>query len=358
MLESIVPLVQAQTFPPILLLFGEEEFLVEEAVQILVDAAIERNGMESLNYSSFDGGDITPEDFVAMASAFPMMSERRVVVVKHFEKMTIKRGKNVEQTSPLTAYFRHPSPFTFVILTAYTDELYGLKAAMTHPKQQEKAKKKLAALRFPYNILIQECEWIEFPKLHERALPSWVAERFAAAGYQITPEACELLIAQTGYSLRDIHNEMQKVITFVPHQRRLTKEDIAEVLGGAKMYNIFELQRAIAARDLPTALLIMRRMITVERQELIIIAMLTRYFTILWKLSEALQQTHHTAELGKAVGIDQYFINEYIAALRHYPTHKVEQALYALRDADSAVKSSMEGSDIILQKMLVQIIGE
>lgn len=358
MIESIAPLIKSRKFPPILLLFGEEDFLVEEAANALIEAAVEKNGMESFNFDSFDGSDLSAEALVEMSSAFPMMSERRVVVVRHFEKMNIGRGKDAEKKSPLTAYFRNPSPTTFLLLVAAQDELQGLKSAVTNPKQQEKAKKKLAALKFPFNVLVRECEWMEFPKMRESALSSWVSDRCKSLGREIVPDACELLVAQAGESLRDLHNEIQKIITFAPDKKRLTREDIAEVIGVSKNYNIFELQRTIGERNLPKALEITQRMLVVERQELLIISMLTRYFSILWKLTELMPQTQSPFELSKAVGIDQYFISEYIAALRTYSRGRIEKAFYALCDADIAMKTSTaEAGDVILQKMLMRIIA-
>lgn len=358
MLDSITSLLKSKTFPPVLLMFGEEDFLLDEAFTALVGVAVEQNGMEQFNFDSFDGSDITPEALVEMASAFPMMAERRVVAIRHFEKMNTGRGKDAEKKSPLATYLRNPSPSTLLILVAEADELNGLKSALSNPKQQEKAKKKLAAAKFPYNLLLEKCEWIEFPKLYDRELPSWTANRFKALGLEIAPDACELLVAQAGESLRDLHNEIQKIITFAPDKKRLSREDIAEVIGVSKNYNIFELQRAIGERQLSRALEITQRMLVVDRQELLIISMLTRYFTILWKLTEAVQQTQNNFELGKAVDISPFFIPEYLAALRQYSRSAIERAFYALCDADVAIKSSSsEDSDVVLQKMLMRVMA-
>jgi DNA polymerase-3 subunit delta len=359
MLESLKPLLAARTFPPVLLLFGEEEFLVEEATNALTAAAVDSSDpMSSFNFDIFDGGDITPESLVEMCSAFPMMSARRVVVVKHFEKMTLKRTKDAEKKSPLTAYFTKPAPTTFLLLVADASELAGLKAALSNPKQQDKAKKKLAALKFPYNVLVQHGEWMEFPKLYERELPSWVATRFKSLGREIAPDACELLVAQSGESLRDLHNEIQKILTYVQDKRSIVREDIASVIGASKTANVFELQKAVGLRHISESIEIMRRMLAVDRQELLIISMLTRYFTALWKLTEAIRITRNQFELAKSVGISAFFVPEYLAALEHYPQHRIERSFLALCDADMAIKTSAESADIALQKMLIAIIDE
>ncbi len=377
MLESVAALIKSRTFPPVLLMFGEEDFLLDEAYNALVEAAVERNGMESFNVDVLDGSDVSQETLVEMASAYPMMSERRVVAVRHFDKMSgvgtstgrssskaasakttsAKTKETPEKKSPLSTYFRKPSPTTFLILQASADELNGLKAALKNSRQPEKAQKKLAAAKFPYNILLEECEWIEFPKLYERELPSWVAERFKSLGRTIQPDACELLVAQSGESLRDLHNEIQKIITFAPDKTSLSREDIADVIGASKNYNIFELQRMIGERNLSKALEISQRMLTAERQELLIISMLTRYFTILWKLSESIHQTQNHFELAKALDISAYFVPEYLGVLKNYTRSQIESAFYALCDADVSIKSStVEDADVVIQKMLTRLI--
>ena len=106
-------------------MFGEEDFLLDEAFTALVGVAVEQNGMEQFNFDSFDGSDITPEALVEMASAFPMMAERRVVAIRHFEKMNTGRGKDAEKKSPLATFLRNPSPSTLLILVAEVDELSG-----------------------------------------------------------------------------------------------------------------------------------------------------------------------------------------------------------------------------------------
>ncbi len=357
MLESVASVIKSKKFPPILLMFGEEEFLLDEAYTLLVAAATDDDSMAAFNFDTFDGSELTPDALVEMASAFPMMAERRVVVVKHFDKMNISRAKDAEKKSPLTRYFANPSPTTFLLLLASVPDLNGLKSAMSNSKQQEKAQKKLKAAKFPYNILLDKCEWMEFPKLYERDMPSWVANRFKSLKREIMPDACELLVAQSGESLRDLHNEIQKIITFVPDKPRITRDDIATLIGASKTYNIFELQKSVGAGKLPEAIEIMRRMLAVDRQELLIITMLTRYFLILWKLTDAVQITRNQYELGKSVEISPFFVPEYMAALQIYSPARIERSFFALREADVAVKSS-ESADIVLQKMLVKIIGQ
>lgn len=357
MLESIDTIIKTRNFPPVLLMFGEEEFLLEEAYNRLVQAAVDEE-TGSFNFDMLEGSEVTPETVVEMASAFPMMAERRVVAVKHFDKLVSGRGGGkADQKSPLASYFTAPSPTTLLILLASASELNGLTAAINNPKQKAKAEKKLKSAKFPYSLLIKENEWIEFPRLYDRDIPSWVARRFKQYKRDITPDACELLIAQAGTSLRDLHNEIEKILIYVRDKIKITRDDIVHLIGASKTYNIFELQKAVGLRELSRSIEITQRMLSVDRQELLIITMLTRYFTILWKLSEARNVSRDNFELGRTVGVSPFFLPEYLGALQKYSIRQIEQAFRALCDADLAIKTSSGNSDIILQRMLTQIIS-
>ncbi len=356
MIESIDNLISTGAFPPVLLMFGEEEFLLEEAYNRLIDTAVDKE-TGAFNFDVLEGSDTAPETIVEMASAFPMMADRRVVAVKHFEKLTAGRSSSkAEQSSPLAKYFTAPAPTTLLILLAAVPDLNGITSALGNTKQKAKGEKKLKGAKFPYNILLGKCAWIEFPKLYDRDIASWVAKRFKRYGREITPDACELLTAQAGTSLRDLHNEIEKILIYVQNKQKITRDDIMYLIGASKTYNIFELQKAVGLKNLSRSIEIMQRMLAVERQELLIVTMLTRYFTILWKLSEARQLSRDTFELGKTVGVSPFFLPEYTAALDKYHVRQIERAFHALCSADVAIKTSSGESDITLQRMLTAII--
>ena len=357
MLETIDTILKTKNFPPVLLMFGEEDFLLEEAYQKLVQA-IEEEGVSGFNQDLVDAEETPAEAVVEMARAYPMMSERRLVVVKNFEKYFSGRAsKSAAEKSPFQKIFASPPPSTVLVLRGNIPELNGITALLKNPKQRDKAEKKLKSLKFPYNLILETCEWIEFPKVAERELPSWLAARLKSFGKEISPEGAELLVAQAGNSLRDLSNEVDKLRTYVQHRKKITLDDVNAIVGASRAHNVFELQKAVGNRDLSTALNILHNMLTAERQELLIIAMLTRYFVILWRLGEELHITKNHFQLANAIGVSPFFVPEYIAAMEKFSPEELDNAFFALRDTDAALKSSSQDGEVALQKMLVRIIA-
>ncbi|MBX7156044.1 MAG: DNA polymerase III subunit delta [Candidatus Kapaibacterium sp.] len=362
MLDSVNNVIRSGKFPPILFLFGEEEFLVEEAYQQVLDAII-KSGISDFNVDITDGEDVTPERLVQLAGSFPMMGDKRLVVVKRFEKVVSgRRTKNMEKSSPLASYISNPSPSTIVILLcsdqrAVAEELKGIAALLNNPKQKEKAAGKVAKLKFPYNLLIQHADWVEYPKLYERELPSWIAKRVKTMGREITPDACEYIVAQVGSSLRDIANEIEKIITFVNDKKRITADDVMALVGAHRLYNVFELQKAIGERQLTKSLDIVHNMLRNDRQELLIISLLARYFVSIWKLIEASRQSNNSYEIAKAIGVSSFFVPEYLAVLNRYTPQEIENAFFALHETDRKLKTSSGDTLMLLQQMIINIVA-
>ena len=356
MLKSVSGIDSFDQAPNVLLMFGEEDFLREEAYDQLINKLITPE-IAAFDFEVLDGNEISAEDLVERAGAFPMLAERRTVSVRHFDKIVGGRGgKKGDKNNPLTKFLARPPQSLFLILQAAVPSLNGVSAELRNPKQKSKGQKKLTNARFPWNLIIENGEWIEFRKPYDRELPSWIAKRVKSFGAKIEPEACELLLTQTGDSLRALAAEVDKVLTYVGEKRDITRDDIAAITGASKNWNVFELQKAIGRGDAVAALRIMERMVTMARQELMIITMLARYFTILWKLGDAQRLSRDKYQLAGAVGISPFFVPDYLDALNVFPPARVENALRALAEAEMRLKSTPEDPLIVLQNALVRIL--
>lgn len=355
LLESIQAyLVPEPILPPALLLFGEEDFLLQEAYQALLQHVAGNEAGFDLDIT--DAEQISQEQLASMASAYPLLSQTRVVVIRNAEKLFTGKSRQDEQKSALLRYLRSPQPTTFIILCANLPELNGITAAHKNPRQKDKYEKILKNLKAPWLKLLDTIPYMEFPKVREQDLASWIARRLRSNGKDITPEAAEFMIAHAGTALRDLHNEIEKLILYAQGKKKYTEQDVLGVVGSSRTYNVFELQKAIGDYNLPTALEILHHMMDEDKQEMLIITMLTRYFTSLWKLSAALQLTKNQFELSKSTGISSFFIPEYQAALQRMSPENLQKSFFLLRNADMHLKSSNESALTVLQNMLIQMI--
>ncbi len=152
--------------------------------------------------------------------------------------------------------------------------------------------------------------------------------------------ACRLIQAYVGNSLQSLQNEIDKLFVFIGDRKKVTIEDIGAVVGASKGYTIFELQNAIGRKDSKEAVRILERMLEVGQSPQMIIVMLTRFFTQLWKLSDARARRMSEQEIAREIGVSPYFVKQYIDFHANFDVDQIERNFKALLEADTVLKST------------------
>ena len=358
MLKNIDELIKSGKYPFVLLMFGAEEFLLDEAYLQLKNALCKEKAiqydMEIIDTEDFNSDKIYNK-IVDSCYAYPFVSDKRVVIVKHFEKLTAGRISKKNRDNPsLLKYLSNPQPTSFLIILSFDEKLNGLGLSV----KKTKTEKPVKTVPFPYHIIFEKYEYIEYPVVYESKYPDWVLRRCQKYGKEITPDAIELLIAQTTPSLRDLNNELLKILLYIGEKNQITTKDVSFIAGASRVNNVFELQKAVGKRQLSKVLNIIENMLSSERLEMLIITMLTRYFIILFKLIEEKGKAQNQYQLAGKAGVSPYFINEYLDALNNYSPKEIENSFLELCRADEELKSSSTSSIYILQKMLINIIDK
>ena len=322
--EDFIRLVRQKTFVTLYVFHGDEELLIEESVDLLVDAALDV-GAKDFNLDILYGSETDARSIHALASAFPLMSDRRVVIVREFEKLSNK--------DLLLPYIGNPSPSTVLVLVA------------ARPDFRTKF----------YKTLEEAAMVVECRQLWENDIPIWIGSRVEKLGKAITPDACRLIQAYVGRSLREIQNEIDKLFIYVGDKKTIDAQDVNAVVGLTKQYNIFELQNAIGAKDASRAMEVVERMLEMGEKPLGMIIMLTRFYQKLWSIQEYVTQRMKPQEIATALKLSSkqaYRIDADIRIARALTGSGIERAFEALTEADERLKSS-NGDERLVMTLLV-----
>jgi len=352
MVKSLNEIIQNPS--PIVFLFGEEEFILEEALEKIINRFCpDKNHYD---FDLLDGAQINENILVDKCSSYPMINDKRVVIIKNAEKLFTSKSKKPDKNSLFYQYLSNPSSSTLLIITAFIDNFTGIGNGILG-KNKQKYEKMIENAKFPYNILLTKFNWMEFPKLYDNQIPYWIKDRFKLYNKKIDDEAANLLFAFSNGELRDIANEIEKICLFVEDRQEITRNDISAVSGNRRLNNVFELQNAIGAKDSAKANEILFNMLLHERQEMLIITMLTRYFIAVWKVQELLTKNIRSKEIASMINVNEYFINDYIKPAKLFSNKAVEQAIIHLCEADFELKSSSSNNLLIMQKLIEKIIS-
>jgi DNA polymerase-3 subunit delta len=137
-------------FAPVYLFIGTEDFLLEECLSLIIAASLEV-GTKGFNLDVMYGSKSSAKDVLSHAVSFPMMSKRRVVVVKEFSRLV---GTEIAKES-VASYLRRPLESTCLILI---DEKPDFR------------KKPFAELKKNHTV-------VSFDPLWDNQVPAWVVAR-------------------------------------------------------------------------------------------------------------------------------------------------------------------------------------
>jgi DNA polymerase III subunit delta len=329
--DIFLEMTKGKKFAPIYLFVGEEDFLAEECVNCIIHELLTAD-TKAFNLDIVYGSKADARDVIAHAASFPMMSDRRVVVVKEFDKLlSSDTAKEI-----VSSYIMRPLDSTCLVLLAERPDF------RTKPFVDLKK----SGLVFAFN------------SLYDNQIPAWISERCKKMGKDVDLEACRLLQAYVGNSLRAIQNELDKLFIYLGERKRVTPEDVADVVGVTRGFTVFDLQNAVGKKNLEEALRIVNRMIESGETSQLTIVMLTRYFNILWKLKNLLDHGSSEAEALAATRISPYYFKDYIAAMKRYSPDQIENAFHVLLEADVQLKSTSPNPYHLMEMLVYSLVRD
>ena len=321
--KQIIGDIKQGTIAPIYFLMGEEPYYIDGISDYIEDHLLSEEE-KGFNQMVLYGRDITIEDIVSNAKRYPMMAERQVVIVKEAQELS----RTIEN---LVSYVENPQPTTVLVICYKYKKL--------------DARKKLAKTIKKSGVLF------ESNKLYENQVPDWIRRVLAGKGYTITPKASQMLTEFLGNNLSKVNNELEKLQLIIKPGEQITPQIVEENIGISKDFNNFELQSAIATKDIKKAFGIVQYFGQNSKNHPIVmtVALLYSFFSKLLKYHSISDKS--TAP--KALGVNPYFIKEYQEAARNYPMKKVSAIVSAIREIDMKSK----GVGDLLKELLVKIFN-
>ncbi|MBA2762959.1 MAG: DNA polymerase III subunit delta [Segetibacter sp.] len=227
--EKIIADWKKGVYKPLYWLEGEEPYFIDKVVEY-AESNILQESEASFNLTVFYGRDADWTSVINACRRYPMFAERQVVLLKEAQQM-----KDIDK---LEGYVINPLHST-VFVVAYKD-------------------KKIDGRTNFARALKKNGELFQSKKIYESQLPEWAKGMVLAKGFDITPQALQLLIDHIGNDLNRMENEVEKVWINLGTKKKIDADDIEKYVGISKEFNAFELQTAIAKKDLAKAIRIIQ----------------------------------------------------------------------------------------------------
>jgi DNA polymerase-3 subunit delta len=300
-IEKIIADWRKKEFKPVYWLEGDEEYFIDKAVDY-AEHHILNESEASFNLSIFYGRDTSWPDVINACRRYPMFAERQVVILKEAQHM-----RDVEK---LEAYIENPLNSTIFIVSYKDKKVDG--------------RSKLARL------LKQKAVLITTKKIYDNQIPEWTQELLRSKQLAISPKGLALLVDHIGNDLTRIENEIEKISINLGKRKTITEEDIEEFVGVSKDFNVFELQSALARKDLAKSIRIIQYFESNPKAApmQLVLPSLYGFFSKVFMVFGA--GTQDEKGIAIAIGVSPFFVKDYLQAAKEYDYQGIERILLLL----------------------------
>ena len=321
--KNLIREIQRDRIAPVYLLHGEETYLVEDALSEMIELLVPGN-VRDFNLDIFSSPEVSVAEVLSMANTYPVMAERRVVVVRDpafldpkkktnpvqilHDSIELHRLESLGRSAALMALCLDLDPTEFAEggtdfrravaafkednekelsiddLEFLNDTAYSLTmeidtaAKPTNASDVDRLLEYLKDQPLPTTVLIfvmtspldgrgrvvktiaKVGKVVNFARLravryvNRDPMYQMVTDKLKEHKKTIAPDAFSELQKKTGNDMRQIFDELDKLMTFVGARQRIERGDVAELVTRTDFDRIFDLTDAIGQRSLPLAL--------------------------------------------------------------------------------------------------------
>ena len=299
--EKILADWKKKSFKPVYWLEGEENYYIDQVMNYAEHHILEE-AEAGFNLTVFYGKDAAWADIVNACMRYPMFADRQVVLLKEAQQM-----RDIEK---LEGYISNPLRST-VFVVSYKEKKVDGRSKLS-------------------KLLKEKGEVLSTKKMYENQLPEWVGALAASKGYTLSGKALMLLVSHIGNDLSRINNEIEKLAVNLGKRSTITEDDIEKYIGVSKEYNVFELQEALATKDISRAIRIISYFESNPKAAPIqlVLPAVYNYFSKVFALSGMADKSENAA---KPLFYNNIFAaKQAIATLKNYGYDGLEKAILLL----------------------------
>ncbi len=290
-MENIREQIKQNNLKHAYLLYGPEQQVVKIYRNKLLTALLGTDSIETLkqdmNFSLFVGAPLDTSAVIEMASSYPFLAEKRVIVVENSKAFA---GEN----TALANCIKDLPETTYIIFTEIdVPNKKGLFAA------------------------IKEVGYVtEIKEQPQPFIENWVIRTVSDAGKKISRGALETLLARTGLDLMRIKNELDKIIAYKGDEQDIKVEDVIALVNEDPKDQVFKMIDAMSEKKVDSAMQYYFDMLELKVSPQNILRLIERQMRILYQVKDLRSKGFAASAIAdsiKEIKNKQYFANKYVS---------------------------------------------
>ena len=318
--NQIIKNLSEDKFSKIYLLMGEETFFIKKICQFFENNFIEDQN-KSFNQEIFYGRDISIENIISSCKSFPMMSDKKLVIIKEAQELDVFKRNNDKKNELLINYLSNVNPSSTLIFCL-------------NNKTLDKRGKLFKSFNKSSCILDSSSK---DNKIYDNQLPKWIESEVMKKKYSISNDALLILTENIGNDLEKIDNALNKIYSNI-ESKNISKDDILNLVGINREYNLFEFQDSLIDRNSLKCGKIMNYFTSNEKKfpiQQLIIYMYGFYSKLLVVKSKNLSNPD---TISSEISVHPYVARSYARAMQNYTLNELFMIISFIKELDLVSK--------------------
>jgi len=335
-----------KTSPPILILYGYNEYLGEHVIAELSRAVgLERTEFNFKRYY-FDGDEENSwEDILneANSSSFFISAKKIITVAIRSEK---KLSLNAADKEAIGRYIAKPNPHATLIVYV------SLDVTRDDFKQLKKSKiESLLKCFQPAQPVV-----IDLDKTPDSEVKNYIRQYLKERKIAITVGAMERIQEIKGDTFVSIIQQLPKLEAAAAQSLSIDSEEVDELITGINSHSIWDLTEAIEREDASAYLDILKYLFINGIKPTFIIGTLISYYHKIYTAKFLMKHHFSIPDIGKVLQQPSFFLNKFIALVKNFSDFKIQEVLKLIYRLDYESKTCGEDSArTSLQNFIFQV---
>ncbi len=293
---------------PVYFFYGEEEFLIAEAVEKLKRQVSD----PAFNLEILDGATLTLETLSAALRTQPLLGGDKLVVVNDFELES-------KEQDELISFLKSMPP--------------GLKIVFCAASLDKRSKL--------YKFFTDQCETAEFKTFapwEQEELLSWIRQRAQAAGKKISGDAARALREISGANLRSLAGEVEKLVTYAGSRPEIGEADVLALAASGET-SAFALMDALRDKDLKIAQITWQALQRDKEAVFSLLGLMASQYRIMLQVKSLAGRESDPNRLARLIGGSPYYIKKCSSGLGRFTLPELRRDLALLLETGLKLKT-------------------
>ena len=322
-MKNILADIKANSFKPVYLLYGTEDYLKKQFRDNL-KKAITGDG-DSMNYSYFEGKAPDSKAVSEIASTMPFFADRRLVVIENSQLFKTADDMIIDMVKEL------PDTTVVVFVENEVDKRSRL-----------------------YKAVKDNGYICELNEQSDNDIMRWVVSLLKKEGRTMDNATLQLFLTKTGSSMENISRELEKLIFYTMGRTTITSEDVEEVCTTQTTNRIFDMITAISQKNQDKALELYYDLLTLKEPPMRIMYLIARNFNQLLMIKELTENGNASSAIASKMGIQGFLVGKLQSQARPFKVGVLRRALEECVSLEEAVKTGRLEDRLAVEMLIVK----